>query len=104
MVVDHGGEHESTFTQECEEFGIDVRITLGEFWNNVVYEWRIKGNSKPKSRIITAPKRYVRTAKENGEVVQPLWRIIIPGHVEPHKLERTEQTLQPHLGLLYKSR
>ena len=27
VMVDQGGEFESTFAQECEEFGIDIRVT-----------------------------------------------------------------------------
>ena len=36
-----------------------------------------------KLSIISAPMQYVRTAKRNGDSVQPKSRLIILGHVEP---------------------
>ena len=62
VVVNQGGEFESTFAQECEEFGAQIRITgsragwqqgfverhgglLGEIWINNVYEFHVSGRA-----------------------------------------------------------
>ena len=41
-------------------------------------------NGKSYTLISSAPMRYVRAAKGNGDHVQPTRRLIIPGHLDSH--------------------